>query len=64
MLIFADKYHESVTQYLRISYANIQNNYNMTKNNEDILNKIYSGTKKGELIKKKKQLVESYLYKY
>lgn len=24
----------------------------MTKNNEDILNKIYSGTKKGELIKK------------
>lgn len=28
----------------------------MTKNNEDILNKIYSGTKKGELIKKKKQL--------
>lgn len=36
----------------------------MTKNNEDILNKIYSGTKKGELIKKKKQLVESYLYKY
>ena len=64
MLIFADKYHESVTQYLRISYANIQNNNNMTKNNEDILNKIYSGTKKGELIKKKKQLVESYLYKY
>ena len=40
LFIFADKYHESVTQYLRISYANIQNNYNMTKNNEDILNKI------------------------
>lgn len=36
----------------------------MTKNNEEILNEIYSGTKKGELMKKKKQLVESYLYKY
>ena len=27
----------------------------MTKNNEEILNEIYSGTKKGELMKKKKQ---------
>lgn len=34
------------------------------QDNEEILNEIYSGTKKGELMKKKKQLVESYLYKY
>lgn len=49
---------------MRNLVANMQNNYIMCKNNEEILNEIYSGTKKGELMKKKKQLVESYLYKY
>lgn len=36
----------------------------MSKNNVEILSKIYAGTQKGELLKKKEMLIKTYLQKY